>query len=104
MARLNASAFGSHGPTDVLSFPIEHLTPGQVPDTERAPIVIGDVFLCPGLHPSPSGAMSEATSPMSSPHWSPMAFCIVLDTTMSRTGTPSLMEGRERELARTVRE
>jgi probable rRNA maturation factor len=47
MATLNASALGGEGPTDVLSFPIDDLVPGQVPVSDGPPIVIGDVFLAP---------------------------------------------------------
>lgn len=58
MADLNASALGKHGPTDVLSFPIESLTPGQVPVSTGPPIVIGDVFLAPGYIRHQAEAMS----------------------------------------------
>jgi probable rRNA maturation factor len=47
IAQLNSSALGKAGATDVLSFPIEHLVPGVVPDSQGPPIVLGDVFLSP---------------------------------------------------------
>lgn len=47
MADLHTHALGKEGPTDVLSFPIENLRPGQVPEETGPPIVIGDVFLAP---------------------------------------------------------
>jgi len=49
MARWNLSALGVTGPTDVLSFPVEALSPGvdrpQAP--EGAPLLIGDVVIAP---------------------------------------------------------
>ncbi|MGI8514857.1 MAG: rRNA maturation RNase YbeY [Acidimicrobiia bacterium] len=47
MADLHTHALGKEGPTDVLSFPIENLRPGHVPEETGPPIVIGDVFLAP---------------------------------------------------------
>jgi probable rRNA maturation factor len=37
------------GPTDVLAFPVEDLTPGSIPTVtpDDPPLNLGDVFLCP---------------------------------------------------------
>ena len=45
----NAAAFGKDQPTDVLSFPVEQLTPGRPPviDPAGPPLVLGDVFIAP---------------------------------------------------------
>ena len=51
MAELNEAHMGKHGPTDVLSFPIETSTPG-VPPTRSSggpPIELGDVFIAPSV-------------------------------------------------------
>lgn len=97
MADLNASALGADGPTDVLSFPIEQLTPGQVPDVEGPPIVIGDVFLCPnyirqqaedlGVNESDEFALLVTHG---------LLHCLGYDHVDD--GDASLMEGRERDL------
>lgn len=49
MAALNQAHMGRRGPTDVLSFPIEALSPGLVPevDPEGPPLLLGDVVICP---------------------------------------------------------
>ena len=49
MAQLNETHLGRSGPTDVLAFPIEDLTPGTVPavDPDGPPLQLGDVFICP---------------------------------------------------------
>ncbi|NND01716.1 MAG: rRNA maturation RNase YbeY [Acidimicrobiia bacterium] len=49
MAELNQSHMGKAGPTDVLSFPLENLAPGTVPQPISAgpPVSLGDVFICP---------------------------------------------------------
>lgn len=49
MASLNEAHMGKPGPTDVLSFPIETLTPGRAPDAtpDGPPLLIGDVVICP---------------------------------------------------------
>ena len=49
MAVLNSTHLGKPGPTDVLSFPLEELTPGAIPATvaEGPPRNIGDIFICP---------------------------------------------------------
>ena len=51
IAELNETHLGKHGPTDVLSFPIEDLQPGQVPRTatDGPPPHIGDVLICPSV-------------------------------------------------------
>ena len=45
MAGLNAEHMGGDGPTDVLSFPIDH--PTEVPDD--VPALLGDVVVCPSV-------------------------------------------------------
>lgn len=49
MAAWNSRALGQQGPTDVLSFPVETLLPGKVPDSvaDGPPILIGDVVIAP---------------------------------------------------------
>lgn len=45
----NQRFMGRSGPTDVLAFPLEDLTPGFVPRVapDDPPLNLGDVFLCP---------------------------------------------------------
>lgn len=46
----NLEYLGREGPTDVLSFPIEDLVPGQEhPDMGGPPLLIGDVLICPSV-------------------------------------------------------
>jgi probable rRNA maturation factor len=49
MASYNERFLDRSGPTDVLAFPVEELTPGFVPDHDPAgpPLVIGDVIVAP---------------------------------------------------------
>jgi probable rRNA maturation factor len=47
MAELHSTSLGKAGSTDVLSFPIEHLTPGEVATSSVGPVVAGDVVLAP---------------------------------------------------------
>ena len=49
MASWNARALGKTGPTDVLSFPVETLRPGEVPAAvpDGPPLLIGDVVIAP---------------------------------------------------------
>ena len=49
MAEYNGRFMDRQGPTDVLAFPLEDLSPGVVPRLapDDPPIVLGDVFLCP---------------------------------------------------------
>jgi probable rRNA maturation factor len=49
MTALNEAHMRKQGPTDVLSFPIEELSPGIVPhsDPEGPPLLLGDVVVCP---------------------------------------------------------
>ena len=51
MAQLNEAHMGKLGPTDVLSFPLEALTPGMPPDADEhgPPFHIGDIFICPAV-------------------------------------------------------
>ena len=49
MATWNSRALGRQGPTDVLSFPVESLRPGDVPTVvpDGPPLLIGDVVIAP---------------------------------------------------------
>lgn len=49
IAEYNTRYMGREGPTDVLSFPIEALSPGVVPDhdPDGPPLLIGDVLIAP---------------------------------------------------------
>jgi probable rRNA maturation factor len=49
MAEYNRRFMSRRGPTDVLAFPIEDLSPGLVPTpaANEPPVELGDVFLCP---------------------------------------------------------
>lgn len=49
MADYNERFMGRTGPTDVLAFPVEDLSPGAIPRLapEDPPLNLGDVFLCP---------------------------------------------------------
>jgi probable rRNA maturation factor len=49
MATFNKDALGKEGPTDVLSFPVEALVPGHVPEcpVDGPPLMIGDVVIAP---------------------------------------------------------
>ncbi len=51
IAALNEEHMGRPGPTDVLSFPLEDLHPGQVPAMEEGgpPLLLGDVMVCPSV-------------------------------------------------------
>ena len=49
MASWNSRALGKHGPTDVLSFPVEKLRPGDAPAAVSGgpPLLVGDVVIAP---------------------------------------------------------
>lgn len=51
MVELNERHMGKEGPTDVLSFPLESLTPGMAPTAmpDGPPLHLGDVFICPSV-------------------------------------------------------
>ena len=51
MAHLNETHLGKTGPTDVLSFPLEELTPGVIAETPVGgpPQHFGDIFICPAV-------------------------------------------------------
>lgn len=40
---------GEDGPTDVLSFPMDELRPGDLGDEDSVDVVLGDVVLCPAV-------------------------------------------------------
>lgn len=49
MTELNQGHLGGAGPTDVISVPLERLTPGHVPvvDAGAPPLMLGDIFISP---------------------------------------------------------
>ena len=49
IADYNQRFMGRSGPTDVLAFPLEHLTPGEVPARQQngPPVSLGDVIIAP---------------------------------------------------------
>jgi len=49
IADYNERFMNRSGPTDVLAFPVEDLTPGHIPHLapDEPPLNLGDVFLCP---------------------------------------------------------
>lgn len=49
MASYNQRFLSREGPTDVLAFPVEELTPGEVPeiDVSGPPLAVGDVIVAP---------------------------------------------------------
>ncbi|MCP3973660.1 MAG: rRNA maturation RNase YbeY [bacterium] len=51
MTVLNGTHMGESGPTDVLSFPLESLSPGVAPEpVDGGPtLLIGDIFICPAV-------------------------------------------------------
>lgn len=51
IAELKRTWFSVDAPTDVLSFPIDELTPGEVPesDPDGPPVLLGDIVLAPGF-------------------------------------------------------
>ena len=63
MASLNERWMGEEGPTDVLAFPMDELTPGDRPgsspaehDDEADPALLGDIVLCPAVAVSQAAA------------------------------------------------
>ncbi len=58
MAELNQAHLGRSGPTDVLAFPLESLSPGSAPQlvAPAVPFLIGDVFVCPQVVASNAAA------------------------------------------------
>jgi probable rRNA maturation factor len=50
MTELNHEYMGKHGPTDVLSFPIEDFSASSMPaDSDGPPLLLGDVVICPAV-------------------------------------------------------
>lgn len=51
MAGYNRRFMERSGSTDVLAFPVEQLTPGQVPTSlaNGQPLSLGDIFICPAV-------------------------------------------------------
>jgi probable rRNA maturation factor len=61
IATLNEQWMGKEGPTDVLSFPMDELTPGR--DDEEAPEgYLGDIALCPQIAEQQAPAAGHSTS------------------------------------------
>lgn len=61
IATLNEQWMGKKGPTDVLSFPMDELTPGR--DDEDAPEgYLGDIALCPQIAEQQAPAAGHSTS------------------------------------------
>ncbi|MEG9226419.1 rRNA maturation RNase YbeY [Aeromicrobium sp. Sec7.5] len=61
IATLNEQWMGKKGPTDVLSFPMDELTPGR--DDEEAPEgYLGDIALCPQIAEQQAPAAGHSTS------------------------------------------
>ncbi len=61
IATLNEQWMGKKGPTDVLSFPMDELTPGR--DGEEAPEgYLGDIALCPQIAEQQAPAAGHSTS------------------------------------------
>ncbi|MFT4299082.1 MAG: rRNA maturation RNase YbeY [Aeromicrobium sp.] len=61
IATLNQQWMGKSGPTDVLSFPMDELTPGR--DDEDAPEgYLGDIALCPQVAAQQAPAAGHTTS------------------------------------------
>ncbi len=61
IATLNEQWMGKKGPTDVLSFPMDELTPGR--DDEESPEgYLGDIALCPQIAEQQAPAAGHSTS------------------------------------------
>ncbi len=69
MAAWNARALGKTGPTDVLSFPVESLRPGEVPDLSGRRAAIADRRRrhCSRLCATPGGSVRERRRTTRSP-------------------------------------
>ncbi len=103
MAALNSTHLGRVGPTDVLAFPLEPLTPGAAPAAPAGgpPTNIGDVFICPEV--VAANAVAAEVS-----FFDEMALMVVhgllhllgYDHTVDREAEQ--MEQRERDLLATV--
>jgi len=60
MAEMNSRYLGEDGPTDVLSFPIDDLeSPAGKREAEEAPLLIGEVVLCPEVAGQASSLEAE---------------------------------------------
>ena len=98
-AEYNARFMDRAGPTDVLAFPLEDMTPGEVPAASDAgpPLNVGDVFICPAV-------VSEHAAREGVAFADEMALMVVhgilhlLGYDHHVDSDAELMEGREREL------
>lgn len=61
IAVLNRQWMGKDGPTDVLSFPMDELTPGSA-DAEAPEGYLGDIALCPQVAEQQAPAAGHSTS------------------------------------------
>ena len=61
IARLNEQWMGKTGPTDVLSFPMDELTPGR-DDEDASEGYLGDIALCPQVAAQQAPAAGHETS------------------------------------------
>lgn len=103
MAELNALHLGKDGPTDVLSLPIEDLTPGSRPETGRdgPPLVVGDVVIAPSV----VRAQAETAGVAFDDEMSLMVvhgLLHLLGYDHEHDDDAELMEGRERDLLAAV--
>ena len=51
MSRYNQKFLERSGPTDVPAFPVDQMTPGELPTTiaNGQPLSLGDIFVCPAV-------------------------------------------------------
>ena len=64
MADLHVTWMNLPGPTDVMSFPMDELTPGGRPDLpEPGPAMLGDIVLCPAFAADQAGPADRARLP-----------------------------------------
>ncbi|SIS08281.1 rRNA maturation RNase YbeY [Williamsia sterculiae] len=62
MAELHLQWMDLPGPTDVMSFPMDELTPGGRPDSpEPGPAMLGDIVLCPEFAATQAAAAHHST-------------------------------------------
>lgn len=100
MAARNEAHLGRSGPTDVLSFPLEHLVPGRAsapPPAGGPPLMIGDVLIAPGY-------VARQARELGVPESDELALMVVhgvlhlLGYDHEEDADAELMEGRERAM------
>ncbi len=99
IAEYNARFLDRSGPTDVLAFPLEDMTPGLAPTDHRAgpPLNLGDVFICPAVvseHAGHEGVAFEDEMALMVVH----GILHLLGYDHDADSDAELMESREREL------